>query len=72
MIDKIIQNSIIFRENVYNMNETKIMLNMLDFVKVLVNKNDLRNYKNANVKRTMITIIECVNANDKSLLFLII
>ncbi len=54
------------------MNETKIILNMLNFVKVLVNKNDLWDYKDVNVKQIIIFTIKYVNVNDKSLLSFII
>ena len=72
MIKRIIQNLIILRENLYNINETRIMLNMFNSIKVFVNKNDLREYKDVNVKQTMIFVIKCVSADDKSLFFLII
>ena len=48
------------------------MLSMLDSVKVLISKDDLRDYRDASVKRTTITAIECISADDKSLLSLII
>lgn len=54
------------------MNETKVMLCMFDFVKVLVSKDDSRDYKDANVKRTIIIVIECISANNRSLLSIII
>ncbi|TVY73350.1 hypothetical protein LSUE1_G007226 [Lachnellula suecica] len=54
------------------MDETGVMLCMLGSVKVLVNKNNLRDYKGTGVKRTMITTIECISANDRSLLPMII
>jgi hypothetical protein len=44
-------------ENVYNMDETGVMLSMLGSVKVLVGKDDLRDYRGAGVKRTMVTAI---------------
>jgi len=54
------------------MNEIKVMLFMLDFVKVLVNKNDIRDYKDARIKRTTMIAIECISANDKYLKSMII
>ncbi|KAL6169814.1 hypothetical protein ACJQWK_04809 [Exserohilum turcicum] len=59
-------------ENVYNMDETGVMLNMLGSVKVLVGKDDLRDYRGAGVKRTQVTAIECISADGKSLHPLII
>jgi hypothetical protein len=53
--------------NVYNMDETGIMLCMLNSVKVLVGKNDARNYRGAGVRRSMVTAIECISADGWSL-----
>ncbi|CAN9293415.1 unnamed protein product [Alternaria alternata] len=50
-------------ENVYNMDKTGIMLSMLGAVKVLVGKNDGRDYRGTGTKRTMVTAIECVSAS---------
>jgi hypothetical protein len=54
-------------ENVYNMDETGIMLSMLASVKVLVGKDDRRDYRGAGTKRTMVTAIECVSASGEYL-----
>lgn len=54
------------------MDETGVMLSMLSSVKVLVSKNDLRDYRGAGVKRTMVTAIECVSADGRALLPMII
>jgi DDE superfamily endonuclease len=54
------------------MDETGVMLGMLGSVKVLVGKDDLRDYRGAGVKRTMVTAIECISADGRSLLPLII
>jgi len=48
------------------------MLFMLDFVKVLVDKNDIQDYKDVRIKRTIMIAIECINANDKYLTSIII
>jgi hypothetical protein len=48
------------------------MLSMLGSVKVLVSEGDLRHYRGAGVKRTMLTSIECVSGDGRSLLPLII
>ncbi len=49
-----------------------VMLSMLGSVKVLVGKDDLRDYRGAGVKRTTVTAIECIGADGRSLLPLII
>jgi len=67
VIGKVLQDPVILPENVYNMDETGVMLSMLGSVKVLVSKNDSRNYRGAGVKRTMVTAIECISADGRSL-----
>jgi hypothetical protein len=59
-VGQVLQNDAILSENVYNMDETGIMLSMLTSVKVLIDKKDLRQYRGARVKRTLVTAIECV------------
>ena len=53
MIGKVLQDPAILPENVYNMDETGVMLSMFGSVKVLIGKDDLRDYRGAGVKRTM-------------------
>lgn len=67
VIGKELQNPAILAENVYNMDETGIMLSMLNSVKVLVGKDDTRGYRVARVKRTMVTAIECISADGRCL-----
>jgi hypothetical protein len=64
---EVFQNKDILSENVYNMDETGIMLSMLTSVKVLVGKEDLRQYRGARVKRTVVTAIECVSGDGRYL-----
>jgi hypothetical protein len=52
-----IQDVDVLPENVYNMDETGVMLCMLGSVKVLVHKNDMRNYRGAGLRRTVVTAI---------------
>jgi hypothetical protein len=72
VIEKVLKDPAILAENVYNMDETGVMLCMLGSVKVLVSKDDLRDYRGAGVKRTLVTAIECISANGRSLLPMII
>jgi hypothetical protein len=58
--------------NVYNMDETGIMLSLLGSTKVLVRREDTRDYRGAGVKRTMVTAIECISMDGRSLLPMII
>ena len=58
MIGKVIQNPGILLENIYNIDETGVILSMLGSVKVLVSKDDLRDYRGAGVKRTTVTAID--------------
>lgn len=56
VIGEVLQDRAILPENVYNMDETGVMLRMLGSVKVLVSKDDLRDYR-ARIKRTLVTAI---------------
>jgi hypothetical protein len=67
VICKVLEDPAITAENVYNMDETGVMLSMLGSVKVLVGKDDMRNYRGARVKRTMVTAIECISADGRYL-----
>lgn len=72
VIGNILQDQTILRENVYSMDETRVMLSMLGSVKVLVGKDEPRGCREAGVKRTMVTAIECISADGRSLLPLVI
>ena len=48
------------------------MLSMLSSIEVLAGTGDLRTYMGAGVKRAIVTAIECVSANGRSLFPLII
>jgi hypothetical protein len=50
VIRKELQDPVILLENIYNMDETGVILCMLGSVKVLISKNDLHNYRGAGVK----------------------
>lgn len=62
VIGKLLHDPAILQENVFNMDETGVMLSKLNTVKVLVGKDSRRDYRGARVKRTSITAIECVSA----------
>ena len=64
---KVLEDPDVLRDNVYNMNKTGIMLCMLASVKVFVGKDDLRNYRDAGVKRIMIMAIECISCDSRYL-----
>jgi transposase len=72
VISEVINDPAVRPENVYNMDETGVMLSMLGSVKVLVGKDDLQRHRGAGIKRTMVTAIECISADGRSLLPLII
>jgi len=62
----------ILPENVYNLDETGVTLCMLGSFKVLLSSDDLRDYRSAGVKRTIVTAIEYISAHGRSLLLMII
>lgn len=72
VIGQILQDPCVLRENLYNMDETGVMLSMLGSAKVLVGKDDRQGSRGAGVKRTMVTAIECISADGRALLPLII
>ena len=67
MIKDILQDPAVLAENVYNIDETGVMLSIPGFVKVLVNKHDMRNYRGARVKHTTVTMIECISGDSRYL-----
>jgi DDE superfamily endonuclease len=72
VIGKVLQDPAILAENVYNMDETGVMLSMPGSVKVLVGKDDKRDYRGARVKRIVVTAIECISADGRYLNLIII
>jgi len=54
------------------MDETGVILCILSSIKVLISKDDPRDYRGAGIKRTIVTVIKYVSANSRSLLLIII
>ncbi|TVY62737.1 hypothetical protein LSUE1_G009366 [Lachnellula suecica] len=67
VIGKLLEDPAILPENVYNMDETGVMLSMLGSIQVLIDKDDPRDYRGAVIKRTSITAIECISGNGRFL-----
>lgn len=67
VISKVLDDPAITAENVYNMDETGVMLSKLGSVKVLVGRDDMRDYRGARVKRKMVTAVECISADGRYL-----
>ena len=63
VIGKELHDPAIVPENVYNMDETGVLLSVLSSLKVLVSKQDLRNCRGAGVQRTLVTTVESVPAD---------
>ncbi|KXL46406.1 hypothetical protein M433DRAFT_143232 [Acidomyces richmondensis BFW] len=63
----VLQDPAILPSNVYNMDETDVMLSMLGSIKILIGKNDIRDHRGARVKRTTATAILCISADDRYL-----
>lgn len=57
----------ILDENVFNMDETGVLLGKVGSLKVLVGKGELRNYRGGGSQRTLITAVECISASGKRL-----
>jgi hypothetical protein len=67
VIRKILKDSTVRAENVYNMDETGVMLSMPGSIKVLVAKDDRRKHRGVRIKRTSVTAIECISADGRYL-----
>ena len=65
-------NPLILVENIYNIDKIGVLLSVLNSLKVLVGKNELRDYRGVGVKYTLITMIECVSIDSRCLYPLII
>jgi len=72
IIRKELVNPLILAENIYNIDEIGVLLSILNSLKVLVDNNELRNYRGAGVKRTLITAIKYVSIDGRCLYPLII
>jgi hypothetical protein len=72
VIGKVLQNRDILPENVYNMDETGVVLYILGSIKVLISKDNPQDYRGAGVKRIIVTAIEYISADSRSLLLIII
>lgn len=66
-IEKVLQDPAVKRWNVYNWDETGIMLSMLGSAKVLISRDDTRNHRGARVERTTVTAVECISADGRYL-----
>jgi hypothetical protein len=55
------------QENVYSMDETRVMLSKLGSVKVLVGQDDRRDYHSVRVERQMVSAVECISADGRYL-----
>ncbi|PIA99514.1 hypothetical protein CB0940_02607 [Cercospora beticola] len=67
IMQKVLKDPVILPENVYNMDETGVMLSVLGSLKVLVDRDDLRTTRPSCVQRTLITAIECISADGRYL-----
>lgn len=72
VIGRELQDPLITADNVYNMDETGVLLSVLHSLKVLVRRDNLLNGRGAGVKRTLVTAIECISAAGRHLPPLII
>lgn len=71
-IGKVLGRPDVTQENVYNMDETGVMLSKLGSIKVLVRHDDKRDYRGARVERQMVTAVECISADGRYLKPLVI
>jgi hypothetical protein len=62
----------VLQENVYNMDETGVLLSVLGSSKYLVSAEMHKSHRGTDSKRTLITAVECISADGRSLPPLII
>jgi hypothetical protein len=62
----------ILAENVYNVDEIGILLSFLASRKYVVRKDDWRACREAAVKRTLVTAVDCITADGRNLSLLLI
>jgi hypothetical protein len=67
VIKKVLQDPAVYIKNMYNIDETRVMLSMPSSIKVLISKYNKRDYRGARVKRTSITAIECISGDSRYL-----
>jgi hypothetical protein len=72
VIGKELASPVVLAENTYNIDETGVLLSVLNSLKVLIGRYKLKTYRGAGVKRTLITIIECISTDGRYLNPLII
>jgi hypothetical protein len=72
IMDKQLSQREIVQENMYNMDETGVLLSDLNTVKVLVSRSDARGRRGVGLRRTMITAVECISADGRCIAPLII
>ncbi|KAN0089133.1 hypothetical protein V8E51_019393 [Hyaloscypha variabilis] len=65
-------NLAILAENMYNIDETRVILSMPGSIKVLISKYDRRDYRGARVKRITVTAIEYISGDGRYLNLIII
>jgi hypothetical protein len=67
VIKDVLQDLAVLAENMYNMDEPRVMLSIPGSLKVLISKHDRRDYRGARVKRITVTTIECISGNSRYL-----
>jgi hypothetical protein len=72
VIRKELASPIVLAKNIYNIDEIRVLLSVLNSLKVLVSKSELQNHRGLGVKRTLITTIECISIDSRCLYPLII
>jgi hypothetical protein len=67
VIGRVLKDPAISKEDVYGIDETSVMLSMLGTVRVLVGKDDMRDYRGVRIKRTLVTAVECISGDSRYL-----
>ncbi|PMD67029.1 uncharacterized protein K444DRAFT_515747 [Hyaloscypha bicolor E] len=72
VIGKELASPVVLAENTYSVDEAGILSSVLNSLKVLAGRHELKTHRGACVERTLITSIECISADSRHLKPLII
>jgi hypothetical protein len=72
VIGDVLYNLNVLLENIYNIDETRVILSIPGSIKVLIGIDNIRDYRGARIKRTLVTIIEYISGDGRYLTPIII
>jgi hypothetical protein len=68
----VLRDPAILAENIYNIDETGVILSILSSIKVLIGRDNKRKHRGAHVKQKIVTTVKCISADGRYLNSIII